>query len=290
MIFYKYFPPERASFFEDLLVRFTPANDLNDLLEGKPRYEWLMSPCQAAEQTEANFEAMLEAAIREAYEELPRAARRKMSRPAFDKFLQSTGKKDQLRLELLAYIDTTLRAITPHIKQEMYVKFCSEFGVFCLAEAGDIHELWAYYTNHKGFAVGFESSNAFFDRARDPDRILGRLHKVKYVDVLPNHETLATMTPQDWFLTKQKKWAQEREWRMIESLRYADRVREGIIPIHLFAVPHEAISEVLFGARIDSDVQASILSKLRSDSRLGHVKVFKVVADEVTESLLVVDL
>lgn len=288
MILYKYFPQERAEFFENRLIRFTPANDFNDLMEGRGNYDWIVSPGEAASDVDNQFDVLLEQALGNVYDQLPANIRKKYSR---DHAKQAISRQEMqtLRTSLKAYIGSTVGSITPKAKDTIYDQMCEKLGTFCLSESCDSDTMWGYYANHLGFVVGFDSENDFFMKDRDAEGFLGKLHKVAYSPTLPKSATLATMTAEQMFLTKLDKWMHEREWRMLDAFQFADKVIAGPPPIHLFEVPASAIREVVFGYRTTAVVRNRMLANL-ADSSYHHVKKLRVDLDVDKGGIVIVEL
>lgn len=290
MMLYKYFPEERSSFLEQCLVRFTPADDFNDLFEGRGQYEWIVPPQQAVADTDANLDGFFDQALLDVYEKLPEELKRLVTKDQAKDLLVSSGDVDGIREGLRDYMKSIVDISTPVAKDVLYEEFCKHLGIFCLSENPTSHTMWGYYTNHKGFVVGFDAKHKFFDKVRDADRFMGRLHKVTYLEALPRHQSIATMRAEDMFLTKKQEWQHEAEWRMLDGLQFADQVLDGEPPIHLFRIPAEAVSEIVFGYRSSRALRQKMIRQKRSRPDLQHITIVAVEIDETTSSLKLVAL
>ena len=149
--------------------------------------------------------------------------------------------------------------------------------------------MWAHYCDsHHGFALGFDSTHAFFQTLRF--RAFGVLTEVKYSDerpVMPASENwdgspaeiervvgeadLAEL----FFYTKSRDWAYEQELRMIANPDLADRRIEGPAGqnVYLFKFPPDSLKEVIFGIRMHDGLKGHITDLIRQ--RYPHVKLFQ---------------
>ena len=60
-------------------------------------------------------------------------------------------------------------------------------------------------------------------------------------------------------------------------------------PVHLFSVPPEAISAVVFGARVDRSVKARILEAIRRNDALSHVSFRAARVDTHSSNVVIED-
>jgi Protein of unknown function (DUF2971) len=138
--------------------------------------------------------------------------------------------------------------------------------------------MWAHYASeHNGFAVQFDAGHPWFNQriaARDFGEI-GTACEVRYSKYRP---TIAIKRLEsDAFLTKSEDWSYEQEWRMLMPLERADKtVPASPHAVHLFAVPAEAISGVIFGALMGTEDRERILSSLKSPT-VKHIKRYQAV-------------
>jgi len=288
MLLYKYFPEQRISFFEDWLVRFTPVNDFNDLLEGRGQFEWFVPPEEAVEGSQASFDNLIAIALAAVFANQPGHFISGLSDEQTKNLLCSTEEANLLREDLRNYMRQTVHEITPVAKESLYRKFCNWLGIFCLSETAVSHTMWGYYTNHRGFVIAFDSGHQFFHNDRDADGFLGKLHKVSYVADLPRHQSIDSMQIEDIFLIKQDEWRHEAEWRILDALQYADTVVQGELPIHLFKVPVESVREVIFGFRMDAKLKQQVLSQIQSQPQMRHIAAKQVKLDSETAQLKII--
>jgi Protein of unknown function (DUF2971) len=152
------------------------------------------------------------------------------------------------------------------------------YGVLSLTMNNRTLLMWAHYASeHQGFAVEFDADHPWFNQkiaARDFGEV-GTAREVRYSKFRPTIVTKRLDV--DAFLTKSDDWSYEQEWRMLMPLKRADKTVPALShAVHLFAVPAEAITGVIFGALMGTAERARILSSLKSPT-LKHIKRYQAV-------------
>ena len=233
MLTYKYLPPERITYFEDELLRFTPPIALNDPFECLPvisvdeiSHVWL-------------------AVLKDKEEKLHATRTTRIERRLFRK-----KKKKQL-----AAIQHDPRWFIDWFFANAEREINSKIGIFSLSKRWDSSLMWAHYAQaHQGFCVGFHREHAFFQN-----------REVGIRDVVYAEERIRVPVERgkkiDFQVMFQKSgdWAYEREERILSLLASADKTLPTTsFPIHLFKVPHEAVREVVLGARVSADAKRDI--------------------------------
>ncbi|MCY0853234.1 DUF2971 domain-containing protein [Cupriavidus sp. D39] len=150
----------------------------------------------------------------------------------------------------------------------VYLKVTNKnVGVLSLTESCCNELMWAHYGgSYAGYVVGFDSNSSFFKPKKGDPKVCGELMSVIYSDARPvvDIEPGKMEIPKEVFFTKSRKWEYEKEWRMLKYLGMAD---EGIPKenpsIHLFSVPPDAITEVIFGSKFDGTARGEIESKTK---------------------------
>jgi hypothetical protein len=91
------------------------------------------------------------------------------------------------------------------------LKYRRRLGIFCLTEDPDNQLMWVHYAEqHKGFVLGFATSNDFFsEHGVIPS-------KVKYVSAPPQVPS-SSLPPVELSLIKSDAWAYEKEWRCVRQ-------------------------------------------------------------------------
>ena len=152
-VLYKYYPVQRKDFFCKQLIRFTPLAELNDPYEcciifGGEYSEEGMNMIAQKIHDNTDIEGMV-AALSESG----------ISRQAILTFHNEFG------------LNFTKRYLAKknHEEQEKGKHFSENLnkimrlGIFSLSEVNDSLPMWAHYAdNHKGFAIGFNTSGSFF--------------------------------------------------------------------------------------------------------------------------------
>ncbi|WAC75385.1 DUF2971 domain-containing protein [Roseateles sp. SL47] len=130
----------------------------------------------------------------------------------------------------------------------------SDVGITCFSRAKTNPLLWSHYANaHKGFAIGWDMSHAFFGRVNGMAASI--ILDVLYEDVPPDPSSFcdegsylkAALT------TKPTVWSYEQEVRLIAE-------RGG----RRHVIPKEAIKQVLFGMAMTEQRMVEIRSHVRA--------------------------
>jgi hypothetical protein len=127
------------------------------------------------------------------------------------------------------------------IEQGFFESVKSTKGIFCLSETNDSVLMWSHYAEkHSGICIEMgvpEISNSAV--------------KVNYVEELPtlnffehDQEDLAKLV----LLSKQKQWAYEREWRIIDPA----------FPSGLHRLNKTVVSAIIFGSAISPDDEQQV--------------------------------
>lgn len=240
MLYYKYLPiREKDNYFENELLRFTQAGDLNDPFECLPRKP------QKGEFTE---EIKLIAKIIS-------GGNQKFEEHGVEKF------NDE-------FIENTF------IKA--YQNINNEVGILSLTKRWNNSLMWSHYTNsHKGYCVGFNPKHEFFKDYLSEDKKFSRHTKeVIYSDKrvkVPTSLAEPTLAFEP-FLTKSTDWKYEEEVRVISTFNLFEKILEKEpYNIFLFKVPYNAISEIILGANIDNDAE----TKIRAFASEKQINIYK---------------
>lgn len=214
-LYYKYLPPERTTYLEDELLRYTQPIDLNDPFE-----------CLPKKPTEKEFKDIVE----------------KLSGLLPKMGIPLTDNAGKLELE--------------KIYREAYQNVNNDIGILSLTKNWNNTLMWAHYTNsHKGFCVGFDPNDEYFQNYLSNDRKKSKTVKeVVYSDkrVEIPMELGKKKLEFEPYITKSADWEYEEEVRVISTLNLSDKKINGNpVDIHLFKVPHKSIKEIVAGANMD---------------------------------------
>lgn len=218
-VLYKYLPPERKTYLSNGLLRFTPPSALNDPYEALPGI--------SEELLKVVFSL-----VKKEFDEIPEGLKSLESDPSL----------------LIEYF----------YKQGMQ-KIDSTLGILSLSKRWDNPLMWSHYTeSHQGLCIGFNLKHSFFDTNENYKTNQNMtVLPVKYSDkrFLLAPERMNRQEALDVLHIKSLDWEYEEEVRVVATLKEATK----IIPaspydISLFKIPHEAISEIIVGLRVDNEV------------------------------------
>lgn len=269
MILYKYMPSDR--FFQNLKLRFTPAEDLNDPRELIPDIR-LKNPSEYATNiVQRNLSSTYFRFLFEHPEISTEEAWRRISTAA-QQFTDSFDYAEKTQEIFNSFMRVTNRNV----------------GVLSLTESPDNELMWAHYANsYDGFVVGFDSEDEFFRPKRGEPKLCGELMNVIYSDTRPvvYVEPGKMDIPKEVFFTKTTKWSYEREWRIIKYLDMANEIKDvSGKKIHLFDVSPSAVKEVIFGEKVSQGSRDAVEGVLRA--KVPHV-IYKKVRFDQAQGLLV---
>ncbi|WP_353778011.1 DUF2971 domain-containing protein [Winogradskyella sp. 3972H.M.0a.05] len=213
-LYYKYLPPERLSYLDNELLRYTQPIDLNDPFECLPKKP---------------TEKELRAVIKKVSELLPK------------KRIPLNVNAEILELEKMyseAYVkvnnDIGILSLTKNWNNTLMWAH--------------------YTNSHKGFCVGFDPKDKYFHDYLSTDgeeskTVKEVVYSDKRVEIPMEFEKKALgFEP---FITKSTDWKYEEEIRIISSLNLSDKKIDGNpLDIHLFKVPHNSIKEIIAGANM----------------------------------------
>lgn len=255
MKLYKYFPPERITFFQDLNLRFTPPAEFNDPFELRP----VIASLLREEELYTEVDSMLK-------EVLPFSL---LSNPA-----QMAEIKARCFREAPSYIAYANTKGRERIEASFHKAIPKNIGVLCLTESNKNLLMWSHYgASHKGLCIGFDSASSFFCRKRSEADDLGHLRRVEYDEVRKKNH-LPDMEGADFLLRKGKVWGYEEEWRMCALLKDADKVSEDQT-IHLFTVPSSAVLEVILGVNMDEGDRDKVIGDIKTNADLKHIEIYQ---------------
>lgn len=185
------------------------------------------------------------------------------------------------KLEILEAMIGASSRVSALIEKNIRDGFEKNIGVLSLTESPNNLLMWAHYANsHKGMVIGLDSTHPFFDQRKTDKDEFRHLKKLAYQKVRPKHAMLDIKSIDD-FLVKGSEWKYEQEWRMLMSLRDADKkIICSPYDIHLFKLPFSAIKSIRLGARSAEDTKIKIRSILKQNPMLNHVNYFEMDIDD----------
>lgn len=282
MILYKYLTPERIDVLENLMIRYTQPEALNDPLEGKIVFEEVASDTEM----EQTFHGIFAEETIKQYNQLPATIRNLIK---LETFIDILNKGESV---VCNEFKSAIEVITPYIKRSMSNAFDKTVGVLSLTELPDNMSMWAHYAmDYKGFVIAFDSEHAYFNSQRNGNDEFGYLRKVKYYDNASKlSKNMLELSMDDVFLTKNIEWSHEKEWRILTPLQNADKIIETIMPsVFLFKFPPEALRQVIVGKDMDKENVAKILHIIKSRKYMRHIEIKKAKLNIEKRKLDIID-
>jgi hypothetical protein len=246
---YKYIPPERAeSVLGKLLIRFSQASVMNDTEEFKP-------PINGISTSEAFQKAFAE--------------RADILFPGLMALVEKQGPDYINKLHKQA--EGGLQRTTETI-HEMNDK---NFGILSLSEDPASPSMWIRYADQgRGFVLEFDSSHSWFWQKTAENDDLRHLRRVSYVDRRPKN--LFETSAEDYLYSKEKKWALEKEWRLMLNFNSAackaGKDNKGT-DVLLFAIPPDCLLSVAVGYAANPEFIGQIRTAIAANPSLSHVRL-----------------
>lgn len=221
-IYYKFLPPDRITYFDDELIRFTQPSDLNDPFECIPQK---ITKEELQEGIKKSLEALGLGMLPDDYD---------FSQHNIDEMFQEAKKK---------------------VNNDIGVFSLSKDWKNCLMWAH-------YTNSYKGFCVGFDKSHEFFtDYLSEDKKTSKKTMEVIYSSTrVEIRKTIFEELTFDLFITKSLDWRYEKEVRMIATLNLAEKIIEKKpYSICLFKVPHGAVKEIILGINTQEEYKNKIM-------------------------------
>lgn len=281
MTLFKYIRPERIDVIENLEIRFTQPDALNDPFELRPHFESIVAEADVL----ANFSetpADLRPMVAQAYSMLSEDQRAMLpldaAMQAVEAFMGTDDAREATAQGLQLFLRSMRDGAVP-IREAIYRAFNDNVGILSLSEIPDHELMWSHYADtHTGLVLCFDEQHAFFNRRRSENDEFYFVRKVHYSD--DPAVSLATIDGDALLVTKGTKWSYEKEWRMLVPLRDARRcLKTSGDTVHLFSFPPEALRGIILGARATAAIEASIQNILNEHPELRHVQASRAMLD-----------
>jgi hypothetical protein len=281
MTLFKYIRPERIDVIENLEVRFTQPDALNDPFELRPHFESIVAEADVL----ANFPQTptdLRPMVGQAYSMLSEEQRAMLPLDVAMQAVEAFMATDEARQATAQGLEIFLRSMRDGavtIREAIYGAFNDNVGILSLSAIADNELMWAHYADsHSGLVLCFDEKHSFFNRRRTENDEFYFLREVRYSD--RPAVSLATIDGDALLITKGTKWSYEREWRMLVPLRDATRsLTIGGDTVHLFAFPPDALQGVILGAHASLDTEAALEKILSDRPELRHAHVTRAIID-----------
>jgi hypothetical protein len=289
MTLFKYIRSERVDVIENLEIRFTQPDALNDPFELRPHFESLVAEADVL----ANFPQApvdLRPMVAQAYSMIPEDQRAGLSldaaMQAVEAFMATDDAREATTQGLQLFLQSMRDGAVP-IREAIYHAFNDTVGILSLSEIPDHELMWAHYADtHRGLVLCFDERHNFFNRRRSENDEFYFVRKVRYSDYPV--VSLATIDGDALLVTKGTKWSYEREWRMLAPLRDATRsLKVGGDTVHLFAFPPDALKGIILGANATPILEAAVRNLLNGRPELRHVHLSRALLDFEARSVKV---
>jgi hypothetical protein len=287
MTLFKYIRPERIDVVENLEIRFTQPDALNDPFELRPHFDSLVAEADVLAnlpQPPVDLRPMVAQAHSMLSEEqramLPLGA----AMQAIEAFMSTNDAREATAQALQLFLQS-MRDVAAPIREAIYRAFKDNVGILSLSEIPDHELMWSHYADtHRGLVLCFDEQHTFFNRRRSENDEFYFVRKVHYSDGPAT--SLASIDGDALLATKGAKWSYEREWRMLVPLRDAARsLKIGGDTVHLFAFPPEALRGIILGAHATATLEASVRNLLDDRLEFRHVHLSRALLDFDTRSV-----
>lgn len=264
MILYKYLPTTRIDVIENRKIRFTQYGAFNDPFELSLNINRPATKDAMQALAKSDFVKLIE----EEYDNQPHMA-------AFiskEEFIRLAKGKEGLVKNAIENSEPAIAKLLPGLYQKTVN---SLLGALSLSELNDNTEMWSHYAEeHKGYVIGFDSSNSFFNQRKTDKDELRHLRKIQYHESRPEINLMNT-DGRELFFIKGIGWKYEAEVRMLLHLSdSSETIYQDPYPIHLFEFPPTAVSEIIFGTRMSDINKMKIKSALANDDIFSHIKYY----------------
>ena len=185
-------------------------------------------------------------------------------------------KGPSIKGNLRGLVEQVASQILPQFSSLMTAKVAGEFRILSLTETPDNLLMWAHYADsHRGAVLEFDAEHPSLNSRRSGTDELRHPRKVVYVEHMPAR-ALDETDSQVLFLTKGNPWAYEREWRVLQAARFADKV-VGQSPneLCLYQLPLKAVVSITFGASADPTWLKIEIARIRSLPESAHLKFYR---------------
>ncbi|WP_337228094.1 DUF2971 domain-containing protein [Proteus faecis] len=281
---YKYVPPERMDILKSKRICFSKKEQLNDNFEFEVKFnvcgsheddlEYFIDQFCSSTEPSKEKDALLN--LKPFYE---MQLNKKFTMKEFLYFLA----KNSSEIEFL------IKSLLDKMNEE-YIKVIKNLlCVLCLTNSNDSNYMWGHYaSSYKGFMIGFDRENPFFDKRISKDDLMRQLKDVVYVDDMPkiflNYELNKEGTVSHYmFHHKHTDHKQEKECRIVDTTDNANYITEN--GFHLFDIPKGLITSVTLGHNMSTTDEAEIRYLIENDDYFDGVTMYKAIPNTHTRKI-----
>ena len=280
---YKYLSKDRIDVLSNRMIRFTQYAALNDIFEFNHNITTFWTEDYIQEFIEEKFEMMVEKEFEKICNDNP-IFQFLISKK---QFIELAKQQKRLLKEKIISINPLLAKLS---KGKISEVVNNMVGALSLSKRNDIQLMWSHYADdHRGFVIGFDCENPFFNQQKSPNDEFRHLRDIVYINSRPNINFMDT-NGVELFYHKLDVWGYEEEVRMVltfdDSAKKIDN-EELKYPIYLFEFPAEAISEIIFGYRMSEDDKLLIKKILNEKYESSKIGIYQAKPDENLYSICI---
>ena len=309
MNLFKYVGPNRLSILKNREIAFSAPSAFNDPFEMSAVIHSIMKPEEIDSFTrdqlngysiEENVRKEFEKQIEE-YWPLIQQHRPDLQREDLDQFYEILLPQAKPFLESHApeamhqVFGLTDPVRRKEFSDSLYKKMNKTIRVLSLSSRNEDILMWSHYADsHRGFAVGFDSENPFFDQRNGAEDTIRRVKKVVYSEQRPEFHGFSSDPTEaevqkfaDLVLfTKSVHWEYEQEWRMVHTVEGAFNSVGEENEISLFELPPDLFKCVVLGAKISNELESQIRDEIESGP-MSHISIYRARLDPDRYSVIV---
>jgi hypothetical protein len=195
MNLYKYLPPSRISVIQNCEIRFTQYGDFNDPFELNSNINKITEESEIRKIVDRDFVQLIE----EEYSKNPTISAF-ISKESFIQLAQ--GRNEDVKNAVMG-MEKHIVNLLPGMLQKTVN---SLLGALSLSGISNNSLMWTHYANeHKGYVIGFDNTNQFFNQKKTDGDELRHFRKIEYRERPPEINLMNT-SGAELFFVKSFKW------------------------------------------------------------------------------------
>jgi hypothetical protein len=275
-------------------LRFTQPTALNDPFELRPLFDIFRSSEILVGEVLKEGPDLLESQLSQQLRRLTPKDRAILPAPSVVKARLFKAIKDENVFgQFQTIMQPVMASLFAKIREQVTEQLKSELGILSLTEDPLGVTMWSHYADeHRGVALEFDATHAWFRRKRSANDECLHLRPVRYLDLSKPGRTFLQVAEENVLVTKDSQWSNEREWRMLAPVDEADETLTDPNgdPIYLFHLDPTAIRAVIFGVRASSKFVDESRRQVRANSLWRHVTFRQVVSSGASAAFVLRDL
>ncbi len=264
MILYKYSSEAGIGILEDLCLKVTPPNELNDPFEFTPRSLNSTTRKHLSKMVDEDPEQ-----FRTAYYENRMLAEK--ANVSFEDFLSRVRTMPR---KLLSQTLEQIRMQLADADLDHIHKASNYTVVLSLSATCNSIPMWSHYANkHRGFAIGFDANDTCFHAGSQLLQVKYRARRVAFRPLEHSTEGERLQAQVEVISTKSADWQHEKEYRFLYLKDDVIRRKPPGFPYFIHIWPRTVVNVVLGCAVTDEFERA--MRKVLSEKRFAHVKLLR---------------